>query len=209
MHTPVPLWAPAYGASLPTAVGRFWRKYARVDGRAGRSEFWWWMLVDVVVFAVVLAVLRDGAAAGWGVLPGTILLVAWMLVTLIPSVALLARRFHDLNLSAWLLLILLVPTIGALVVAVLALLPSNPAGVRFDRPDAQSTDAPGYLPGVPDADLPPRDYGWPPLPLPYASTAGGQPLFGGSRQPSEPRTGDGPRTTDDPDARPPQPPPPD
>ena len=202
MNTPAPLWAPAYGASLPAAVGRFWRKYTRVDGRAGRSEFWWWMLLDVVVFAAVLILLRAGATGGWGVLPGTLLLVTWVLATLIPTLTLLARRFHDLNLSAWFLLILLVPTIGALVVAVLALLPPNPSGARFDRPDPEARDAPGFLPDVPAADLPPRDYGWPPMPLPYASTAGGQPLFGGSRQPQPPGRGPGSdgEPSDDPDA---------
>lgn len=202
MDTPVPLWAPAYGASLPTAVGRFWRKFARIDGRAGRSEFWWWILVDVVVFAAVLVLLRVGIAAGWGVLLGMLPLVIWTLATLIPTVTLLARRFHDLNLSAWFLLILLVPTFGAVVAAVLALLPPNPSGARFDRPDAEAYDAPGFLPDVPDADLAPRDYGWPPMPLPYASTAGGQPLFGGSRQPQQPGPGSPGQPPEEPDTPP-------
>ena len=187
MHASVPLSAPAYGATFPVAVARFWRKYARFDGRAGRSEFWWWMLVEVGVLAAILVLLRVGVAAGWGVLPGAILLVAWILVTAVPTVALLARRFHDLNLRAWLLLILLVPTLGALVVAVLALLPPNRAGARFDRPDAELL---GFRSDDPDADLPPRDYGWPPTPLPSAGPAGGQPMFDGPRQPSRPRRPD-------------------
>jgi uncharacterized membrane protein YhaH (DUF805 family) len=185
MRTPVPLWAPAYGASLPVALVRFWRKYARFDGRAGRSEFWWWVLVDAVVFAAIFLGIRFTAAQpGPGVLPGAVVLAVWILATAVPTVALLARRFHDLNLSGWLLLILLVPTIGQLVVAVLAVLPPNSAGARFDRPDAE---LPGYRPGDPDADLPPRDFGWPPSPLPYAGPAGGQPLFDGPRQPPRPR----------------------
>lgn len=193
MDSFVPLWAPYYSAPPVTAIARFWRKYARFDGRASRSEFWWAVLANALVWVVIVVVLQAGAAVGAevippgrpnaGILPGTIIASAWLLVTLVPGLALLARRFHDLNLNGWLLLILLVPTLGPIVVAILALLPSSAAGARFDRPDAE---LPGYVPEVPGAELPGRDYGWPPIPLPYASTLGGQPLFGGPRQPEPP-----------------------
>ncbi len=63
-----------------------------------------------------------------------ILLVIWGLATLVPSLALTVRRLHDGNFSGWLLLLVLVPFLGALAVLVFTILPSNPAGQRFDQP---------------------------------------------------------------------------
>ncbi|SFR67731.1 Uncharacterized membrane protein YhaH, DUF805 family [Agromyces sp. CF514] len=40
--------APWPGASLPQAMGRFMAGTFRLRGRASRSEYWWWMLVNVV-----------------------------------------------------------------------------------------------------------------------------------------------------------------
>ncbi|MCZ2404793.1 DUF805 domain-containing protein [Paenarthrobacter sp. Z7-10] len=65
----------------------------------------------------------------YGVLAGL-----WGLATIIPSLALLARRLHDGNFSAWLILIGLVPFLGVIALLVLTLLPSNPQGQRFDQP---------------------------------------------------------------------------
>lgn len=63
-----------------------------------------------------------------------ILLVIWGLGTLVPSIALTVRRLHDVNFSGLLLLLILVPFLGALAVLVFSLLPANPAGQRFDQP---------------------------------------------------------------------------
>jgi len=62
-----------------------------------------------------------------------ILLIAWGLATFIPSLALTVRRLHDGNFSGWLVLLALVPFLGALALLVMTILPSNPAGQRFDQ----------------------------------------------------------------------------
>jgi uncharacterized membrane protein YhaH (DUF805 family) len=142
-----PLWAPYYGATLPVAVQRFFKKYATFSGRASRSEYWWWTLVAFAVGVVLniitsvagaagSTVTADGTAVpGPGALVGGILLIIWGLAVIVPSFALLVRRLHDANLSGWLALLILVPFLGALALIVMAILPSNPAGQRFDRPD--------------------------------------------------------------------------
>lgn len=138
-----PLWAPYYGASFPVAVKRFFKKYATFSGRASRSEYWWWTLVAIAVSIVLNIIIGAGstssslagtANAGPGSIFGTILLVIWGLATLVPSLALTVRRLHDGNFSGWLVLLALVPFLGALAVLVLTILPSNPAGQRFDQP---------------------------------------------------------------------------
>ncbi len=75
------------------------RKYAVFDGRADRSEFWWFMLVQAII-GLVASVLA-GAIHDW-------ISLAWFLYllgTLLPSLAVCVRRLHDTGRSAWWLLI--------------------------------------------------------------------------------------------------------
>src|SRR6478672_3799532 len=60
---PVPRWAPLYGASLPEAVPRYFRKYATLSGRASRSEFWWWALVNGIASLILNVFTLVGGAA--------------------------------------------------------------------------------------------------------------------------------------------------
>lgn len=142
-----PLWAPYYGAPFPAAVRRFFKRYATFSGRASRSEYWWWTLVSVGVSIIVNIIIGAGAAAtpassslgstpapGPGAIVGYILLVIWALATVVPSLALTVRRLHDVNMSGWLVLLGLVPFLGALALLVFMILPANPAGQRFDQP---------------------------------------------------------------------------
>lgn len=203
----VPLWAPYYGAPFAVAIVRYWKKYVRFDGRASRSEYWWWALADALVILALYVVVLLGALVGSSVDPegsftpgpgaavGGILLVAWWLATVIPGLALAARRLHDVDLSGLLLLLLLIPTLGGFAIFVMTLLPPNPRGARFDRPD---DEVPGYIVVVPGPGLAPHDYGWPPSPFPYAGPAGGQPLYAAPQPPREPGI-----VSDEPPAQPP------
>ena len=142
----VPLWAPYYDAPLPVAVRRFWKKYATFTGRASRSEYWWWALISGIV-TIVLEILAAvaGSAGSTTSIYGTtspgpaagffgFIIVLWALATVIPGLALLVRRLHDANFSAWMVLIVLVPFLGAIALLVLTALPPNQTGRRFDRP---------------------------------------------------------------------------
>ncbi|WP_245635854.1 DUF805 domain-containing protein [Herbiconiux solani] len=141
--TAVPLDAPYYDAPFGAAVSRFWKKYATFTGRAGRAEFWWWWLVNLLVNIVfnILAFATGGygmqmdqtyATPSAGAVVVFILWGLWALATIIPNLALFARRLHDVNLPAWWILIGLVP-VGGIVLLVMAALTPNPAGARFDR----------------------------------------------------------------------------
>ena len=181
MSRDTPRWAPHYGAQLPDAFARFWTGYLRFDGRASRSEFWWWAAVDAT-FTVALG----GMLVHWSAVAGSsaslVSLGLWWAATFLPRITLTARRMHDVDLSGWVLFVVLIPTLGALAILVLAALPSNPRGARFDRPPPGSA----HIPVAPGAERPQRDYGWPPLPLPYAGPAGGQPLFDDPPERDEP-----------------------
>jgi uncharacterized membrane protein YhaH (DUF805 family) len=140
----VPLAQPYYGAPLGEAVKRFFSKYAVFSGRASRSEYWWWMLASYAVYfalGLVAAVVGGGTtmAADGTVAPPTggavvvgLLIGAFWLATIIPLLALTARRLHDGNYSALFIFIALVPLVGGLILLVLTIMPSKPEGARFD-----------------------------------------------------------------------------
>ena len=75
------------------------RKYAEFDGRAGKSEFWWFTFF-VLVIGMAAPVIGDGAST------------VVSLVTLLPSGAVSARRLHDIDRSGWWQLVALIPIIG-------------------------------------------------------------------------------------------------
>jgi uncharacterized membrane protein YhaH (DUF805 family) len=140
---PVPLSAPYYGAPFGEAFRRFWVKYADFTGRASRAEYWWWVLVVVVLSAAWQIIGTStgnmgtaSAMTGAGFLPYGIIAGIWWLATIVPTLSLLARRLHDVNLSGWFMLLGLIPLVGELILLVFTLLPPNPRGVRFDRPNS-------------------------------------------------------------------------
>lgn len=137
------LGQPHYGIGLVDAVKRGFAKYARFDGRASRSEFWWWQLavngaftvLGIVALVVALATSPDGGdTPGAASIPLAILLLVLGLATIVPTIAVTVRRLHDTNQSGLLYLITLVPYVGGFIVLILCIMASNPQGVRYDDP---------------------------------------------------------------------------
>ncbi|MFT2009884.1 DUF805 domain-containing protein [Pontibacter sp. 13R65] len=86
-------------------------KYAEFSGRSRRSEYWYFMLFNVII-SMVLA-LVDMAVGSFGILGGL-----YSLFIFIPSLALTVRRLHDTGRSGWWMLISLIPFIGWIVLLV-------------------------------------------------------------------------------------------
>lgn len=104
--------------SFGEAVKTCFSKYATFDGRATRSEFWWFylfiVLVNLVVYIPVLLIGIAAANGNSGVLGaiGVLLWIVWGIVVLaliIPQLAVGCRRLHDRGQSGWLQLLLFVP----------------------------------------------------------------------------------------------------
>ena len=73
------------------------QNYATFKGRASRSEYWYFVLFNII-FSIVL-----GFVSGIVDLP--ILYTIYSLVLLIPSIAVAVRRMHDVGKSGWFILI--------------------------------------------------------------------------------------------------------
>lgn len=106
------------------------KKYTVFTGRARRKEYWFFVLFNVLI--LVLLVVVDGLlgtfneAAGVGLFSGL-----YSLAVLIPGIAVLVRRLHDIDRTGWWALIGLVPFVGGIVLLVLAALDSTPGENRF------------------------------------------------------------------------------
>lgn len=73
------------------------RKYAVFQGRARRSEYWYFTLFSLIV-AILLSVI--------GIYMGSHLLYSlYSLAVLVPSIAVAVRRMHDVDKSGWFILI--------------------------------------------------------------------------------------------------------
>ncbi|MBY0175997.1 DUF805 domain-containing protein [Curtobacterium herbarum] len=118
---------------FPKAFTRFWKKYVRFDGRASRSEFWFWALWWVIgnfATSIIDTVIGGGASGDSNVVGGL-----WALATFVGFIALTVRRLHDLNFSGLLALLFIIPPIGALFAIVIGCIPSVREGARFDQPE--------------------------------------------------------------------------
>lgn len=112
---------PHFAEAIKICLG----KYVTFSGRAGRSEYWVFVLFVLLVTQTVsvLAVTLFGngpvgstpASGSWQTLAfSTIAMLAFVP----PGLAVAVRRLHDLNRSGWWLLISLVPFVGPLVLLV-------------------------------------------------------------------------------------------
>ena len=81
--------------------------YVDFQGRARRTEFWYFILAYFVIY-IVLAIVDSIIGLG-GLLAGL-----FALAVLLPSLGLEFRRLHDIGRSAWWLLIAFVPIVGAI-----------------------------------------------------------------------------------------------
>jgi uncharacterized membrane protein YhaH (DUF805 family) len=121
--------------SFGAALKSFWSNYATFTGRARRSEYWFiqlFLVVTNVAAGLIDLYLMDGdidrfIANGGGGIVGLV----WIVVTIVPALAVLARRLHDTNKTAWWLLIGLVPVAGGIVLLVFALIDSDPGDNRY------------------------------------------------------------------------------
>jgi uncharacterized membrane protein YhaH (DUF805 family) len=97
---------------IKTAVITCLTKYVDFDGRASRSEFWWFFLFQIIVIVVLSMVLS---------IVGSLVSLALLL----PGLGAGVRRLHDIGKSGWWIFIGLIPLIGWLIAIYWAAQPSQ------------------------------------------------------------------------------------
>lgn len=83
-------------------------KYADFNGRARRSEFWYYVLCNYIVIFLLAMV---AAAIGEG---GFVIVLIYGLAIIVPSFAMVVRRLHDVGKSGWFYFIAFIPLIGGI-----------------------------------------------------------------------------------------------
>lgn len=107
------------------AVKTVFSRYATFSGRAGRPEFWFFALFCFIVNIVI------GIIGMFADTVSTILSIIFALGTIIPSIAVGARRLHDTDRSGWWQLIGIVPIVGIIVLIVFYVLKGTDGANRF------------------------------------------------------------------------------
>jgi len=138
------------------SVKHVFSNYASFQGRASRSEFWWFYLF-MIIANVVIAIpyyiglaqsagsmttdpmtgeMTGGSLSGLAIF-GIILLAIWGLATIIPIISVSVRRLHDGGRSGWWWWLNLLCFIGPIIVLIFYILPGTPGPNRFGEGPAQ------------------------------------------------------------------------
>jgi uncharacterized membrane protein YhaH (DUF805 family) len=111
-------------------------KYADFNGRASRPEFWWFALFCFLV------------GAAFQVLRLEMIGMLVNLALLLPSLAVGARRLHDMGKSGWFQLVWLIPIIGWAVMVYWLVQPSVAGANEYGESAAQPGPTPVLPPGA-------------------------------------------------------------
>ena len=100
------------------------KQYANFDGRARRKEYWMFFLFNFI-FALVAVALDNlfgtsNPEVGIGVIYGL-----YVLLVLVPGIAVTVRRLHDIGKSGWMILVALIPLAGPIWLLVLTVTDSE------------------------------------------------------------------------------------
>lgn len=118
------------------AIQSVFSKATKIEGRAPRSEYWYWVLFTFIVqmftiLPVILVAMMIPQRDVWAILPfliaaGSIWVFLW-----ITRITVTVRRYHDQGMSGWMFFIGLVPAIGGLLEIIFMLQPSQPGSNKF------------------------------------------------------------------------------
>jgi uncharacterized membrane protein YhaH (DUF805 family) len=101
------------------------KQYADFSGRARRKEYWMFVLFNMIVILgglialsivgtiIAIALSQSVASQSLVLCLGTIFYL-YLLAVLIPSLAVVVRRLHDVGQSGWMILVNLIPIVGGI-----------------------------------------------------------------------------------------------
>ena len=103
------------------------QRFAQFVGRAGRAEYWWFVLANFIVVVILSALSRASFIFA-------VLNLAYGIALIVPSIAVGIRRLHDVGKSGWWLLISLVPLVGIIILIVFLATQGDPGANQYGPP---------------------------------------------------------------------------
>ena len=104
--------------------------YADFNGRARRSEYWYFVLFNLIISFVIG--FTFGVIAGLLDMPALAnLAYLWSLAMFIPGLAVSVRRLHDIGRSGWWLLLSLIPLVGSIILIIWCCFDSQPGANQY------------------------------------------------------------------------------
>lgn len=103
------------------------KNYAKFDGRAGRAEYWYFVLCNLfvsIILGIISSIIGD---------KHSIISNLYSLALIIPSIAVAVRRLHDIGKSGWWWLLCLIPIIGWIWIIILLVKDSNPGENKYGQ----------------------------------------------------------------------------
>lgn len=94
----------------------FLKNYANFEGRARRSEYWYFVLFNFILsisaWIISFVLIFFGGFLLW--------FFIWLfsIATIIPSLAVQVRRLHDTGKSGWMILLALIPLVGPIMLLI-------------------------------------------------------------------------------------------
>ena len=118
------------------AIQSVFSKATKLEGRAPRSEYWYWVLFTFIVqmftiIPIILVAMMIPQRDVWAILPfliaaGSIWVFLW-----ITRITVTVRRYHDQGLSGWMFFIGIIPAVGGLLEIIFMLQPSQPGSNKY------------------------------------------------------------------------------
>ena len=94
------------------------KKYAIFKGRATRTEFWYFQLVNFLITFIIYGIILILSSKGVNektLISLDILYLIYSLGTFLPQLGVMVRRLHDTGRSGWWYFIILIPIIGIII----------------------------------------------------------------------------------------------
>lgn len=104
---------------MVNAFKSFWKNTFNYNGRTTRSGYWYVVLMHLIIGFIVGFI--GGFISAFNESVGNMIIgltYVYSIIGIIPSIALIIRRLHDINKSGWWYFICLVPLVGTIILLV-------------------------------------------------------------------------------------------
>lgn len=108
------------------AYREFWLNYANFGGTATRSDYWLFVLMQMIVTFVMGLIAGSSGGSMIGRLVFMIVMLIYWLACMVPMLSLTVRRLRDAGIHWAFIFIQFIPVIGGIAMLIFICMPSKP-----------------------------------------------------------------------------------